>query len=287
MASPAQRPASPDLLPIAVRETACKTILNRTSLGDYSLNCYTGCEHACVYCYARFMQRFHPHPEAWGQFVDVKVNAVEVLRRQLRRAQPGEMFVSSACDGWQPIEREWALTRRCCELLLEYGFELHVLTKSDLVLRDLELFVDQKVRIGITVTTLDETLRGHWEPRAASVEARFRVLEEANRLGLKTAIMFGPLLPWLSDSQDSLDAMFQRAADLQVEVIWVDALNPRPRVWPAVSQLLRATFPDLLQPYRQMLFEPAARARYLAELGQRVQRAAERVSLQDRIVKCF
>ena len=77
-----------------VRETACKTILNRSSLGGYSLNCYTGCAHACVYCYARFMQRFHPHDEPWGAFVDVKVNAVEVLKRQLLRATPGNVFMS-------------------------------------------------------------------------------------------------------------------------------------------------------------------------------------------------
>ncbi len=281
------RTGSADSPPIVVRETASKTILNRTSLGDYSLNCYTGCEHACVYCYARFMQRFHPHAEAWGGFVDVKVNAVEVLRRQLRRAQPGEVFVSSACDGWQPIEREWRLTRRCCERLLEYGFEVHILTKSGLVLRDLDLFAGRRVQVGVTVTCLDEVLRAHWEPRAASVEERFNVVEAAGRLGLKTAIMFGPLLPCLSDSQDSLNAMFQRAADLQVEVVWVDALNPRPRVWPAVAELLRATYPNLLEPYRQMLFEPAARARYLQELGQRVQHAAERASLQDRIIRCF
>ena len=241
-----------------VRETVCRTILNRTSLGDYSLNCYTGCEHACVYCDARFMQRFHRHSEAWGEFVDLKVNAVEVLRRQLRRAKPGEVFVSSACDGWQPVEREWKLTRRCCELLLEYGFEVHVLSKSALVLRDLELFAGRKVRIGVTLTTLDEHLRVDWEPRAASVEDRCRVLQEAGRLGLRTAIMFGPLLPWLADSQDSLDAMFQRAADLQPEVIWVDALNARPRVWPAVAQLLRDRFPDLLPRYQQVLFDSAA-----------------------------
>ena len=150
-----QQPASPDLPQVVVRETVCKTILNRTSLGDYSLNCYTGCEHACVYCYARFMQRFHPHPEAWGEFVDVKVNAVEVLRRQLRHTKPGEVFVSSACDGWQSIQRERRLTRRCCELLLEYGFEVHVLTKSALVLRDLELFVGQKARIPVFLKPLD------------------------------------------------------------------------------------------------------------------------------------
>ena len=83
--SPRPRKAPADL----VRETVCKTILNRSGLGGYSLNCYTGCTHACVYCYARFMQRFHPHQEPWGAFVDVKVNAVETLKRQLRRAEPG------------------------------------------------------------------------------------------------------------------------------------------------------------------------------------------------------
>ena len=85
--------------PVAVRENVCKTILNRSGLSDYSLNCYTGCIHACVYCYARFMQRFHPHDEPWGRFVDVKVNAVEVLKRQLRRAERGTVFVSSAVTG--------------------------------------------------------------------------------------------------------------------------------------------------------------------------------------------
>ena len=69
--------------PLVVREVNCKTVLNRSSLGQYSMNCYTGCRHGCVYCYARFMQRFHPHAEPWGEFVDVKVNAPDALARQL------------------------------------------------------------------------------------------------------------------------------------------------------------------------------------------------------------
>ncbi|MHC4789390.1 MAG: radical SAM protein, partial [Planctomycetota bacterium] len=96
---------------LVVREVECKTLLNRSKLGDYSMNCYTGCRHGCVYCYARFMQRFHPHPEPWGEFVDVKTNAPDALEKQLRRARPGEVFVSSACDAWQPLERRWELTR--------------------------------------------------------------------------------------------------------------------------------------------------------------------------------
>ncbi|MBN1908414.1 MAG: radical SAM protein, partial [Pirellulales bacterium] len=177
---------------VVVREVACKTILNRSSLGGYTLNCYTGCGHACAYCYARFMQRFHPHDEPWGTFVDVKINAVEALKRQLRRAEPGGVFLSSACDGWQPIEARYRLTRRCCELLLERDFRLNVLTKSDLVVRDFDLFRDRPVQIGVTLTTLDERLRQLWEPRAVSVDRRLEVIKAARQLGLKTAVMFGP-----------------------------------------------------------------------------------------------
>ncbi|MFZ1933392.1 MAG: radical SAM protein [Thermoguttaceae bacterium] len=270
-----------------IRETACKTILNRSGLEDYSLNCYTGCTHRCVYCYARFMQRFHPHEEAWGDFVDVKVNAAETLKRQLRRARPGSVFVSSACDGWQPIEAERRLTRRCCELLLERGFQLHVLTKSELILRDFDVFQSGAVRVGITLTTLDERLRELWEPGAAGVEQRCRVIEEARRAGLETSVMFGPLLPFLSDSEAEIDALLRRAGDLGVGTIWVDALNPRPRVWHAVADLLRAEFPELLPRYQKILFDRSSRAEYLGELRARIDRAAQRASLSDRVGACM
>jgi DNA repair photolyase len=270
-----------------IRETVCKTILNRSKLSDYSLNCYSGCTHRCVYCYARFMQRFHPHDEPWGNFVDVKVNAVETLKRQLRRARPGSVFVSSACDAWQPIEAERCLTRRCCELLLERGFQLSMLTKSELIVRDFDLFRKRPVRIGITLTTLDERLRELWEPGAASIDQRCRVIEEARLAGLETSVMFGPLLPFLSDGQADVDALLQRAADLGIDAVWVDALNPRPRVWHAVADLLRAEFPDLLPRYQRILFDPPSRREYLCELRTRIDRAARRASVTDRVATCM
>lgn len=270
-----------------VRETIAKTILIRSGLGDYSLNCYTGCAHGCAYCYARYMQRFHPHKEPWGAFVDVKVNAVETLKRQLRRAEPGPVFVSSACDAWQPLEAEHRLTRRCCELLLERGFQVNVLTKSSLVLRDLDIFCGRRAQIGITLTTLDERLRKLWEPGASSVRERLRVIDAARGAGLATSVMFGPLLPGLSDSPAAIGDLLQKAADLGIERIWVDALNPRPRVWPAVARLLGAEFPDLLADYRKVLFDKLFRAQYLEAVRGRVDRAARRASLTGRVAACM
>ncbi|MCD6364239.1 MAG: radical SAM protein [Planctomycetes bacterium] len=266
-----------------VREVTCKSLLNRSGIDDYSFNCYTGCAHGCVYCYARFMQRFHPHDEPWGKFVDVKINAPRVLARQLRRLRPGSVFTCSACDGWQGVERHYGLTRRCCEMLLEAGFSLRVLTKSDLVLRDLDVFTGRDVRLGVTITTGDEALARLWEPAASSVAARLGVLRQAKAAGLKTTVMFGPLLPGLSDTIEALGRLFAMAAGAEVDKIWTDALNPRPRVWPAVQEFLRTHRPDLLDFYRRVLFDSAFRERYMDELDVRIAQAAAEAGVSQRM----
>lgn len=266
-----------------IRETPCKTVLGKSGITDYSLNCYGGCTHACAYCYARFMQRFHPHEEPWGGYIDVKSNAVEVLERQLRRTTPGEVFVSSACDGWQPLEATFRLTRECCRLLVQHGFQVNALTKSALILRDLDIFEGSSAQIGVTVTTLDPRLASLWEPHAGPVEDRLRVLEEAHAAGLKTSVMFGPLLPFLSDDYDSIHALLERAAALHVDRIWVDALNPRPMVWDSVSALLDTNFPELRERYRRVLFSTPVRQAYLKGLRERVVLAAERLKIGQRV----
>ena len=99
--------------------------------------------------------------------------------------------------------------------------------------------------------------------------------------------MFGPLLPFLSDGQKSINSMFQRAAELAIDVIWVDALNPRPKVWSSVANLLRKKCPDLLDRYRQILFNHKTRAAYLSELQDRVTLAGTKFSLADKVTICF
>jgi DNA repair photolyase len=266
-----------------IRELTCRSLLNRTGLADYSFNCYTGCMHGCVYCYARFMQRFHPHEEPWGRFVDVKVNAQDTLAREIRRHPPGSVFTCSACDGWQPVERHYRLTRRCCQMLLEAGFRLNVLTKSDLVLRDLDLLAGREVSLGVTITTPDESQARLWEPGASSVSARLGILRQAKQAGIRTTVMFGPLLPGISDTPDALHQLFVLAAEADVDRVWTDALNPRPRVWASVQGLLRRHRPDLLSLYRRVMFDAAWRPRYQDELSQRIREAAADVGLAGRL----
>jgi DNA repair photolyase len=266
-----------------VREVTCKTLINGTDIADYSFNCYGGCEHACVYCYARFMERFRHHEEPWGGFVDVKINAAEALARQLRRLPAGSVFTCSACDGWQPVEAHYRLTRRCCQMLLDAGFRLHVLTKSELVLRDLGIFAGRAVRLGVTITTPDENQAHMWEPHAASVAARWGVLGRAKEAGLETAVMFGPLLPGISDSPDALRKLMAMAAEARVDHIWTSALNPHSLAWLAVQDLLRRVRPDLEPLYRRVLFDEPFRERYVDELDQTVRQAAAETGPEGRL----
>jgi DNA repair photolyase len=268
---------------VLVREIRCKSLLNRCSIDDYSFNCYVGCQHGCRYCYARFMQRFHPHAEEWGQFVDVKVNAPDVLARQLRRLKPGEVFTCSACDGWQPVDEHYQLTRECCRLLLEAGFRLSILTKSKLVLRDLNIFANSNVRLAVTITTPDETWARIWEPRASSVQERVEILRQAKAAGLETAVMFGPLLPEISDTDEALAGLFALAADAGVDRFWTDTLNPRPRVWPSIQEVLRRHRPSLHEHYRRLLFDPSSRRAYRRQLNERIRRAARNAGLASKL----
>jgi DNA repair photolyase len=158
-----------------LREIFSKTLLTKTAISgiDYCINPYMGCGHGCRYCYASFMKRFTGHPEPWGEFVDVKVNAPQVLRRQLKRAKPGVVALSTVTDPYQPVEKRYQITRRCLEVLLEYQFPVTLLTRSPLCLRDMDLFKQFKtIDVGVSITTHDEEIRKIFEGRSPFIASR-------------------------------------------------------------------------------------------------------------------
>jgi len=180
-----------------IREIQAKSILNKSKVFDYCLNAYTGCEHDCKYCYARlFMKRYSGHVEPWGEFVDAKVNAPEVLKKQLRNAKRGKVWISSVCDPYQPLEARYRLTRRCLEELQSSQFPVNIQTKSRLVLRDIDLFRRfDSIEVTISLATDSEEMAGLFEPHASNVRERLEALEGLHRAGIKTAVFIGPILP--------------------------------------------------------------------------------------------
>ena len=211
--------------PPAVREIEAKSILNASKIHDYCVNPYTGCEVACVYCYAAlFMRRYSGHSEPWGEFVDVKVNAPDLLARQIVRAKRGTIWFASVCDPYQPLEERYGLTRRSLEVLAGRDFPVEIQTKSARVRRDLDVIRRiPDVRVGFTIATEDETVAAMFEPRASPVAERIEVLREFKAAGVRTFAFAGPLLP---GNPERLAALLAGAADR----VLIDRMNYVPAV---------------------------------------------------------
>ena len=179
-----------------VKEIEAKTILSKSQIYDYALNAYVGCQHNCLYCYAKFMKRFTGHREPWGAFVDVKINAAELLAREVKKKRKGRVWISGVCDAYQPLEKKYMLTGKCLEILVLQGWPVTIQTKSPLVLRDLEILKKSAdVEVGFTITTADEKVRKVFEPGAPQIAKRVEALGILHAEGIRTFAMIAPLLP--------------------------------------------------------------------------------------------
>lgn len=240
-----------------VKEILCKSVLSKSGISsvDYAVNPYVGCQHACVYCYARFMKRFTGHGEEWGEFVDVRINSPQVLAKELLTSARGIVMLSSVTDPYQPLDKKYELTRKCLQKLLMYQFPITILTKSSLVLRDLDLLTKfSSCEVGFTITTLVDDDRKKIEPNSSPVEERLAALKELNQKGVKTYAFLGPMLPCITDDDENLKNLIKSFAETKVNYVLVDRLNMRWGVWPSVASLLRVHYPDLLPRYKQIFW---------------------------------
>ena len=201
-----------------VKEIHSKTILSVSKIYDYVINPYVGCQHACTYCYARFMKKFTGHSEPWGEFVDVKINAPDLLQVEIKRKREGTVWVSGVCDPYQPLEARYRLTRRCLEILTQNCWPVFIQTRSPLVLRDMDILKEAvNMEVGFSITTADDSIRELFEPHAPSITDRLRALEELHNSGIRTYAMIAPLLPGAEALAEYLEG--------KVDYILVDRMN--------------------------------------------------------------
>ncbi len=186
---------------------------------DFTINPYRGCEHGCIYCYAR------PTHEYLGMSagldfeskIFVKHDAATLLREKLgsRAWQPKVIFFSGITDPYQPLERKLKITRSCLEVLREFRNPAALISKNHLVMRDVDIFADMAARnlvhVNLSITTLDAKLARVMEPRASRPDMRLRALETLAKAGVPVGVMIGPVLPGLTDHE--IPAILKAAAD--------------------------------------------------------------------------
>lgn len=201
-----------------VNEIQAKSVLSKSKVYDYVVNPYVGCEHACCYCYACFMRRFTGHREPWGSFVDVKVNAPDLLRKEVVKKKPGKVWMSGVCDPYQPVESRYELTRKCVQILAENERPVVIQTRSPLVVRDIDVFPRRpNFHVGLSITTANDRVRQAFEPNAPPIDARLKALAQLHNNGITTYAMIAPLLP---DAEKLIELLHDT-----VDYVIVDKMN--------------------------------------------------------------
>lgn len=224
---------------VAIKEVEAKGVLTKSNLpvADYSVNPYVGCEHACRYCYASFMKRFTNHPEPWGEFVDAKFWPPV---KNPQRYAGKELFIGSATDPYQPCEAVYGRTRALLEQMRGSGCRMSIATKSDLVVRDLDLirtFPD--ARVSFSINTLDEGFREEMDD-AASIERRLAAMEKVHAAGVHTACFISPIFPGITDPLQ----IIERAKGI-CNIVWLENLNLRGSYKKVIMDWIAEKHPEL------------------------------------------
>ncbi len=254
--SPAEGP--PPSERCRVRRAKARSALTPSGLEgfDWALNPYLGCSHRCVYCYAPSV--LGVERESWGRRVEARQNMPSLLSRELRRKERGTVGISTVTDPYQPAERRYQLTRFCLDRLARHEWPVGILTKSDLVVRDLDLLGRlSEVEVGFTVTTLDEHQRRLLEPGAPPVPRRLAAMRLLSDAGVPTYAFLGPIFPTTTSVE--LRELVRLVHAAGARYILVDRLNLRRGVWLSILKALSAD-QGLLETARRRLFPGSGEA---------------------------
>jgi radical SAM mobile pair protein B len=231
---------------IKVNIVETKSVMTKSNapLGGYAVNPYVGCPHACQYCYASFMKRFTGHTEEWGTFLDVK-HWPDIKNPKKYAGQ--RVVIGSVTDGYNPQEERFCNTRKLLEQLVGSDAEILICTKSDLVLRDLDLLKKLgKVTVSWSINTLDEDFKNDMDS-AVSIERRIAAMKQVYDAGIRTVCFVSPVFPGITD----FEAIFECVKD-QCDLFWLENLNLRGSFKKTIMDYIEKEYPDLVPLYDEI-----------------------------------
>ena len=240
-----------------------KTIFTKSGLpgSDRVINPYNGCLFGCMYCYAAQIARWKHPEEEWGTYLDVKMNAPELLKKELSNLKKrlgtknfGSVFFSSVTDPYVGPEATYRLTRKCLEVLADFGYggEIAIQTKSPLVTRDIDILQRLKrVSVGFTVTTLDDRVSRFMEVKAPPVSSRIQALKELHAKGIRTYAFVGPILPYFTNSDRKIRALLEKLKAAGVKEVWFEHINLNSKIKSRLFSFLKKESPELIPEFEK------------------------------------
>lgn len=228
-----------------VSTVKAKSILVKSNLpaSDYVANPYGGCTHQCRYCYACFMKRFTGHDEDWGTFLDVKEYESDKFPKSLVGKT---VLLSSVTDPYNPYEAKYHKSRAILECLQKTEAHVEILSKSDLMVRDIELLRQMPdLSVGISLNTLDDGFRKDMEPGAPSVQRRLKALETLHDAGITTYLFVSPIFPYITDIRELVEAV-----NRHVDQICFENLNLRGAAKGTILDYIAVKYPQYLDDYK-------------------------------------
>lgn len=260
-----------------------KLILNKSKLGGYTLNPYTGCPHGCVYCYNQHFIKIIKPEECWGKFLEIKINAPELLEKEITSKyakHKDRVFFSTITDPYNPFEKQHQLTRRCLEILAKHKWPVDILTKSELVLRDLDIFKQfgKKISVGFTITVINPQFAMLLEPGTSMPAGRINALKILKKANIETYAFIGPILPYFTNLKQIFETL-----QTNVDHILLDTLNTKKENWQGLTRVLKQYYPRLLPKYHQIFFKN--RKGYETQLREEIEFLAKSYRIPIKI--CF
>lgn len=243
---------------MTICEITSKSALVKSGLPgfEYALNPYLGCSHACIYCYAPSILRYKGNEEeAWGDFVGVKRNLPRVLSKELRGGKiDGVIGIGTVTDPYQPAEKSYEVTRNCLNVLLEKDLKINIMTKSSLVLRDLDLLNKfSKCEVGFSMSSIDDRVREMYEPGSMPFDEKLKAIRVLRENGIMTWVFLAPIMPYITDKDEDLEMLISEISPY-VDLIMVDRLRLKGTIWEDIRSFLQEYDPRLIEVYYDILY---------------------------------
>ena len=277
---------------VTFEEIECKSALNRINVPSmpqlrWSLNPYRGCQHACVYCFARGNHEFLGYDTGrdFNERIVVKTNLVPVLKRELRRSgwKREAVTIGTACDPYQQAELKYGLTRGALQAFAAHANPCSIITKSPAIERDLSILLElsrvAECTVMFSIPTLREEIWRHIEPETPSPASRLEALAKLSNAGVRCGVMLAPIIPGLTDDTENMEAVVRAARDNGASFVGDNVLYLKPGTKEWFMPFLRETYPHLLPTYERFYKGAYAPKDYSESVTATVQRLRERLGM--------